>query len=120
MDNLKKIAMWTGIVFTGLCGVVLLGGGKVVSGTLLIATTFIMVLPVRRPKLPRWARVGLLCAVFGVVIWNISTTDLPTPSNQMVMSCANEHADTYTSTGFKFLDQVTYIFNSFLSQAEPS
>ncbi|MBB5940195.1 hypothetical protein [Streptomyces zagrosensis] len=120
MDNLKKIAMWTGIILTGLCGVMLLGGGKVMSGTLLIATAFIMVLPVRRPKVPRWARIGLICAVFGVVIWNISTTDLPNPSNGMAMSCDNEHADTYTSTGFKFLDQVTYIFSDFLSQAAPS
>ncbi|THV40184.1 hypothetical protein [Glycomyces buryatensis] len=120
MDTLKKIAMWTGIVITGLCGVVLLGGGKVGSGTLLIATTFIMVLPVRQHKLPRWARVGLICAVFGVVIWNISTTDLPDPSNVMVAACGNEAADTYTPTGFKFWDQVTYIFSGFLAQAAPS
>jgi hypothetical protein len=120
METLKKIAMWTGIVLTGLCGIVLLGGGKVGSGTLLIATTFIMVLPVRRHKLPRWARVGLICAVFAVVISNISTTELPDPSNGMVVACDNESADTYTSTGFKFLDQLTYIFNVFLSQAAPS
>jgi hypothetical protein len=120
MDNLKKIAMRTGIVLTGLCSIVLLGGGKVQSGTLLFATTFIMVLPAKRPKLPSWAQVGLICAVFGVVILNISTTDLPHSSNGMVMSCANEHADTYTQTGFKFLDQVTYIFSGFLSQAAPS
>ncbi|MEO3756343.1 hypothetical protein [Streptomyces sp. B6B3] len=120
MDNLKKIAKWAGIVFTGLCGVVLLGGGKVTSGILLIATAFIMVLPVRRPMLPRWAWVGLICAVFGVVIWNISTTDLPNSSNVMMAGCANENSDTYTSTGFKFLDQVTHIFRGFLSQAEGS
>lgn len=120
MDTLKKTAMWTGMVLTGLCGVVLLGGGKVGSGALLIATTFLMVRPVRRPQLPRWVRVGLIVAVFGVVISNISTTELPDPSNAMVMRCGDEHTDTYTSTGFKFLDQVTYIFSGFLAQAAPS
>ncbi|MGP4110351.1 hypothetical protein ACTWP5_05470 [Streptomyces sp. 4N509B] len=120
MDNLRKTATRTGIALTGLCGVVLLGAGKVQSGTLLIATTFVMVLPVRRPRLPRWARVGLLCAVFVMVAWNISTTDLPTPPNELVTSCPNEHTETYTKTGFTFLDQVIYLFRSFLSQAEPS
>lgn len=120
MDNLKKMATWTGIVLTGLFGVVLLGAGKVASGTLLFATTFLMVLTVGRPRPPRWARVGLICAVFGFVIWNISTTDLPNSHNEMAMSCSNEHADTYTSTGFTFLDQVTYIFSSYLSQAAAS
>ncbi|MBB5804846.1 hypothetical protein F4560_004614 [Saccharothrix ecbatanensis] len=120
MDTLKKMAMRTGIVLTGLCGVVLLGGGKVASGTLLIAMTFIMVLPVRRHKLPGWARAGLICAVFGAVIWNISTTELPDPSNRMVMACADESLNTYTPTGFKFLDQLNLIFSSFLAQAAPS
>lgn len=120
MGTFKKTAMWTGIVVTGLCGVALLGGGKVMSGTLLIATAFIMVRPIRQLKLPRWARIGLLCAVFAVVAWNISTTELPDPSNSMVTACGNEVADTYTPTGLKFLDQVTYIFSSFLAQAAPS
>ncbi len=120
MDTLKTVSMWTGIVITGLCGVVLLGGGKVMSGTLLVATAFILALPVRRHKLPLWARVGLICAVFAVVIWNISTTDLPDPSNAMVAGCTDEAAFAYTPTGFRFLDQLTLIFSHFLAQAAPS
>jgi hypothetical protein len=117
MDTLKKTLMWTGIVVTGLCGIVLLGGGKVTSGTLLIATTFGMMLPIGQ-RLPRWARIGLVCAVFGLVIWNISTTDLPAPG--MAEACTSGPADLPASTGVKFLDQVRDIFNGFVSQAESS
>ncbi|ACQ80224.1 hypothetical protein Bcav_1969 [Beutenbergia cavernae DSM 12333] len=120
MHTLKTIATWTGITLTGLCGVVLLGGGKVTSGFLLVATAFVMVLPVVRGKLPLWARIGLICAVFGVVMLNISTTELPGSSNGMVMACADESARTFTPTGFTFWDQVRYIFGSFLAQAAPS
>lgn len=118
MENFKKISMWTGIVLTGMCGVVLLGAGKVNSGTLLIAMTFLMVRPIKRYTLPRWVKVGLICVVFAVVMWNISTTDLPHASNMEI--CGGEEARTYTSTGFKFLDQVLYIFSGFLAQASPS
>jgi len=120
MDTFKTVAMWTGIVITGACGVVLLGGGKVMSGTLLIATAFILALSVRQHRLHRWVRVGLVCAVYGLVIWNISTTELPNSSNIMVAACSDESAFTYTPTGFRFLDQVTYIFGHFLAQAAPS
>ncbi|WP_026929423.1 hypothetical protein [Glycomyces tenuis] len=120
MTTFKKTAMWTGIVLTGLFGVVMLGGGKIWSGTLLIATAFIMVLPFWRDRLPRWVRAVLICAVFAVVIANISTTTLPGSSGGMVTACGDEAADTYTSTGFEFLDQVLYIFDGFVSQAQPS
>jgi len=119
MDTFKKAAMWTVIVLAGLCGIVLLGGGKVVSGILLIATAFVIVLPISRRKLPQWARLVIVCAVFGVAIWNISTTDLPAP-NGTVEACTSESTGAYTSTGFKFFDQVRDIFNSFVSQAEQS
>lgn len=82
----RKMAMWTGIALTGMCGIVLLGGGKVQSGALLIITAFVMTLLVGRNKLPVWLRVVLLCAVFGLVIANISTTQLPTRSDGMAMS----------------------------------
>jgi hypothetical protein len=127
MDILKKTAMWTGIVLTGLCGVVLLGGGKVVSGTLLIAMAFTMVLSVRRPvrpaerrRLPRWVGGALICAVFGVVIWNISTTDLPAPSSGMGACNSASAEGAHSSTGIKFFDQVADIFDGFVSQADPS
>lgn len=120
METVKKIAMWAGIVFTGLCGIVLLGGGKIMSGTMLVTLTFVMLLPVWRRGVPLWARAGLICVLFGVVIWNISTTDLPAPSNDMKVACTTDERATSPSTGFKFLDQVTHIFNSFTSQAESS
>ncbi|MDA1361745.1 hypothetical protein O1R50_19105 [Glycomyces luteolus] len=120
MDTFKKTAMWTGIVITGLCGVVLLGGGKVQSGTLLTATAFILALPVKRHRLPLWARIGLICAVFGLVALNISTTELPGSANGMAAACGDEVADTYTPTGIEFVDQVSYIFAGFLAQAAPS
>ncbi|THV24524.1 hypothetical protein [Glycomyces paridis] len=120
MDTLKKTAKWTGIVAIGMCGVVLLGGGKVVSGTLLVATAFILALPVKRHRLPLWFRIALVFAVFALVAWNISTTDLPVQASGMVTTCGNEAADGFTPTGFKFWDQVRYIFNGFLAQAAPS
>ena len=116
MDTFKKVAMWTGIVVTGLLGIVLLGGGKVQSGTLLIFTAFAMAVPVRRHRLPRWVRIVLVCAVYGLVMLNISTTELPDPS----MVRCGEYADWYTPTGIEFLDQVQYIFSGFLAQAAPS
>ncbi|MEU5155995.1 hypothetical protein [Glycomyces sp. NPDC021274] len=120
MDTFKKTAMWTGIVVTGLCGIVLLGGGKVTAGTLLVATAFILALPVKRHRLPLWVRIALICVVFALVISNISTTEIPDPSHGMVMACGDEVADTYSPTGIKFLDQVSYIFAGFLAQAAPS
>lgn len=120
MGTIKKTAMWTGIVLTGMFGVVLLGGGKIVSGTLLIATAFVMALLVGRSKLPVWVRVVLLCAVFGLVIWNISTTELPDPSDPMAAACGDELAFAYEPSGFEFLDRVVHIFNGFLAQAAPS
>jgi hypothetical protein len=119
MRTFKKIAMWTGIVLTGICGVVLLGGGKIVSGTLLITTAFVMALLVGRSKLPIWVRVMLLCAIYGLVIWNISTTEIPDPSDPIAVGCGDELAFAYTPSGIKFLDQVAHIFNGFLAQAAP-
>lgn len=118
MASIKKIAMWTGIALTGLCGIVLVGGGKIQSGALLIITAFVMTLLVGRNKLPIWARVVLLCAVYGVVIANISTTELPSASDGITTQCSDTAP--VPSTGFRFLDQMLYIFNGFLSQAAPS
>lgn len=123
MDTFKKTATWTGVVLTALCGIVLLGGGKIVSGTLLIATAFLMVSPLWRHKTPRWARAGLLCSVFGLVIWNISTTDLPAESNVstgMVVASSPPHADTFPRTGVKLVDQAAFILAGFLDQAQSS
>ncbi|GAB6937699.1 hypothetical protein ACQP60_05820 [Isoptericola variabilis] len=119
MSTLKAVAGWAGIGVTGACGVVLLGGGKIWSGTLLIATTFLMVLPVWR-RVPRWARLALLVAVVALVVANISTTQLPGPSTGMVTRCGDEEAATFTPTGIRFLDQLRYILGSFLTQAAPS
>lgn len=119
METAKKIAPWAGIVLTGLCGIVLLGGGKVMSGTMLTILTFFMLLPAWR-RVPLWGRAGLICFLFGVVIWNISTTDLPAPTNGNEMICTSEQPVTTPSTGIKFVDQVTYIFKGFMAQAESS
>ncbi|GAA2273851.1 hypothetical protein GCM10009853_029650 [Glycomyces scopariae] len=115
MDTLKKSAKWTGIVLIGLLGVVLLGGGKVTSGTLLVATAFIAALPVRRHRLPLWVRIALICAVFALVAWNISTTDLP---GSGAMTCT-ENSETFAPTGVKFIDQFLHIVNGFIAQAAP-
>lgn len=119
MDILTKAATWTGVALTAVCGVVLLGGGKVTSGTLLIATAFVMVLPVRH-RLPRAVRVALLCAVLAVVVVNVSTTELPGSADGMVAACGDEAASTFTPTGHRFLDQLRYILGNFLAQAAPS
>lgn len=120
MGLLRKAAMWAGIALTGMCGIVLLGGGKIGSGILLIATTFIMALLVGRSRLPIWVRVVLLCAVFGVVLLNISTTEIPDPSDPIAMSCGEELAFEYQPSGVKLLDQAVRIFNVFLAEAAPS
>ena len=119
MDTLRKAAAWTGIVLAGACGVVLLGGGKIGSGILLIATTFVMVLPAWR-RLPGWARASVLVAVLAVVAANVSTTPLPGSSTGLVTPCGDEAATTFTPTGIRFLDQLRYILDSFLTQAAPS
>jgi hypothetical protein len=118
MDKFKKIAMWTGIVLIGVCGVILLGGGKIVSGTLLVTTAFLMMLPSGPRKLPLWIGIPLLCAIFALVAWNISTTQLPDPSG--MVACGHEISDIYSPTGIEFVDQVMYIFSGFLAQAAPS
>lgn len=120
METVKKMAIGTGIALTGVCGIVLLGGGKIVSGTLLVVLTFVMLLPFWRRWVPLWARVGLVCVLFALVIWNISTTELPAPVNEMEVGGCIEEGRTAPSTGFKFLDQVMLIVNSFIAQAEPS
>nr|BFF24883.1 hypothetical protein GCM10025732_28480 [Glycomyces mayteni] len=70
--------------------------------------------------IPVRLRVVLLCAVFALVAWNISTTELPNPSDPLAMGCGEELAFDYEPSGFTFLDQVVRIFNVFLAQAAPS
>jgi hypothetical protein len=117
MNTLKKIAKWTGVVLIGACGVVLLGGGKITSGTLMIVTAFLLVVLAGKHLVPRWIGIVLVCAVLGLVAWNISTTDLPGEVSGNAMACT-EVVDT-PETGIKFLDQVLYIFGGFAAQAEP-
>ncbi|MFD7310663.1 hypothetical protein [Promicromonospora sp. NPDC059942] len=114
----RKIAMWAGTAVTGLCGIVLLGGGKIHSGTLLIVTAFVAVILVGRTRPPVWVRVVLLCAIYGAVIANISTTELPSSSDTKVIASSENVAP--PSTGYRFLDQLIYISNNFLTQAAPS
>lgn len=119
MEIVRKTAVWTGIVLIGLCGIVLLGGGKIMSGTLLVITAFVMVLPIWRHRALRWSMAVLTGAIFGLVIWNISTTELPGRSDGMVVACTDSAVDV-PSTGIEFFDQVAYIVSGFLSQAEGS
>ncbi|WP_112135824.1 hypothetical protein [Glycomyces dulcitolivorans] len=119
MSTFRTVAMWTGVAVIASCGVILLGGGKVVSGALMIATAFTLALTVKRRGFSWWARVGLVCVVLALVAANISTTEIPDPSMAMAAGCT-ETAFTATPTGFKFLDQVILIFNHFLAQAAPS
>lgn len=121
METVKKVALWAGIVLTGVCGIVLLGGGKIVSGTMLVTLTFVMLLPAWR-RISIWVRVGLIVVLFGLVTWNISTTDLRPPSDETTMNggCVDEGADIFPITGIKFVDQVGQIVGGFITQAEPS
>ncbi|GAA1695719.1 hypothetical protein GCM10009830_49560 [Glycomyces endophyticus] len=120
MDILKKTALWTGIVLLGMCGVVLLGGGKITSGILLIVVAFALVLTVGRRRLPLWGNVALtalVLVVLGLVAWNVSTTDLPPKGVEAAMACSE--AVDYPSTGVRLFDQAVYIFNGFAAQAAP-
>ncbi|GAA1680922.1 hypothetical protein GCM10009830_30020 [Glycomyces endophyticus] len=118
MNTTKKTALWTGVAVTGLLGVVLLGGGKIQSGTLLILTAFALAQPAARRRLPLWLGVALVGVLYGLVAWNISTTELPDPSAGM-MSC-EEHSEWYDPTGIRFVDQLMWILSGFTAQAAPS
>jgi hypothetical protein len=119
MGTFKKTAKWTVIVVTGLVGIVLLGGGKIQSGSLLIFAAFALAVP-KRHRLPLWVRIGLLCALYGMVAWNISTTEIPDPSDGLRVSCGTEVADWDAPTGITLLDKAFYIFSTFAAQAAPS
>ncbi|MFG3339956.1 hypothetical protein [Glycomyces sp. NPDC048151] len=119
MDRFKKAARWAGIALTGIIGIILLGAGKVQSGTLLILTAFALAVPTRR-RPPLWVRIVLIAAIYGLVALNISTTSLPAPSNGMTVACGEEYADWYTPTGIEFVDQLQYLLSGFLAQAAPS
>ncbi|WP_199615063.1 hypothetical protein [Paenibacillus alkalitolerans] len=107
----NKTMKWIGIILTGLCGVVLLGGDKVTSGILLIVTMIIMLLPIKQNKILCWVRLGFVCVMFCLVIWNISTTELPGDRFAKIQN--GPPNETY-STGFRFLDQLIHIFKGFL------
>lgn len=108
---LKKTMIWIGIILTGLCGVVLFGGDKITSGIMLIVTMIIMILPIKQNKILRRVRIGFVCVVLCLVIWNISTTDLP--GDFPFIPSTGEVSDAY-STGIRFLDQLIHIFKGFL------
>jgi hypothetical protein len=119
MGTFKKTVKWTVIVVTGLVGIVLLGGGKIHSGSLMTFAAFALAVPVKH-RLPLWVRIGLLCALYGMVTWNISTTEIPDVANGMRASCGTEVADWYAPTGIALLDKAFYIFSVFAAQAAPS
>jgi hypothetical protein len=119
MDTLKKAAKWAIIVVTGLLGIILLGGGKIQSGTLMVFAAFALAVP-NRHRLPVWVRLGLLCALYALVTWNVSTTELPNDANDMWGSCEPEVAGFYAPTGIGLLDRAFYIFSVFVAQAAPS
>ena len=119
----KKTMKWIGIILTGIWGIVWLGGDKITSGTLLVIVTIVMILPISQNKTLHWLRIGFICIVFCLVIWNITTTELPgdhffrpTPFFRPDPSAANpsEITEEGYSTGIRFFDQVIHIFKGFL------
>lgn len=113
--SFKKILRIIGISLIGLFGIVMLGGDKVTSGIMLLVTTGILLLPIQQNKTLRWVRIGFVCVVFCFVIWNISTTDLPTDNPFLPSPVKNpsEFSSTHF-TGIRFIDQLIHIFNGFL------
>lgn len=97
-----SIVYWlkvAGVVLIGICVIVLLGANKITSSIVLTATAIIILLPIGARKWLTWCRVAFVLAAFAFVLWNISTTEYP---------------PMYYHTGFKFFDQLLYIFDVFL------
>lgn len=60
-------------------------------------------LPIGKSKLLKWGRLVFVLVMFALVLWNISTTEYTVFG----------YKDCY-DTGFKFFDQILYIFDGFL------
>src|SRR5688572_16500698 len=90
ISALKIIA----VVVIGIAVLILLPANKIASSIVLTAMAIIILLPIDNPKW-RWARIALILAMLLFVLHNISTT---------------EYSIKYYHTGFKFLDQILYIF----------
>lgn len=112
--KLAKILKLVGIILTGLFGIIILGGDKVTSGILLIATMIFMLLPIKQSKILRLIRIGAVCVVFSLVLWNISATELPSDNPIMGQPVDIPKPIITYSTGVKFFDQLIHIFNGFL------
>lgn len=114
-EIVKMIFTRAGSILTGLLGIILFGGDKVASGSLLMITAVVLALPIRQNKALRLARAGFVCLVIAVVIWNISTTQVPgDPGVFMVQGYSPSPDGIAYRTGFRFLDQLVYIFEGFL------
>jgi hypothetical protein len=91
------------VVFIGMCVVILLSVNKITSSIVLTLTTIIIMLPIGKSKLLKWGRLVFVLVMFALILWNISTTEYKVVG----------YKDCY-DTGFKFFDQILYIFDGFL------
>ena len=86
-------------VLIGICVVILLSVNKITSSIVLIAIVIVIFLPIGKSKALKWARVAFVLVSFVLILWNISTTELP-----------KEHIQ----TGCWFFDKVIHLFNGLL------
>jgi chromate transport protein ChrA len=78
--------------------VILLSANKITSSIALTIMAIVILLPFNNKRL-KLGRIIFVAVVSALVIWNISTTDLP-----------RNHYE----TGFRFFDQVIHIFQKFM------
>lgn len=102
---------WAGAALMALCGVVMLGGDKITSGCVLLLTALLLLLPLKTKLLKR-LRLGFVCVVVCFVLWNISTTDLPT--DHLFFSQDGVSPEDLYWTGIRFVDQIIHIVRGFL------
>ncbi len=90
------------VVLIGACVAILLAANKIASSIVLTITAVVILLPTSKSQWAQWCRLAFMVAAFAFIMWNISTTEYPAR---------------YHNTGFKFFDQLQYIFDMFLENA---
>ncbi len=109
-----KALKYLGILLMGAFGIVILIGDKVTSGTLLIASAVLLLLPLKEKKALWWLRAVWVCVLLAFVAWNISTTDLPRDNFFMPFPGTENSLSNRYATGVRFIDQLIHIFDGFL------
>ncbi len=98
-EKTLKILKIIAAYLIGAWAIIWFGANKITASIVFVLIIHVIVLPFSKKKWVTVARTCFVVVAFSMIIYNISTTDLP-PGTDL--------------TGIKLIDQVIHIFNGFI------